>query len=484
MEGHPFTDEVLPENLHFAGIGGIGMSGLAQMALALGHKVTGSDRALESPENARIIDSLRKQGALLYRQDGSCYEKSPVDATIYSSALEKDNPDFAAAPEGVPFLHRSKAMEALLRENKCAMNCAVAGTCGKTSVTAMLAEALKNLDADPGVLAGGLVNAFCKEGIAGNFHKGAGKYFVLEADESDKSLLNYPVDSAILLNIGTDHYSREELCEVFSQFLYHTGKLAAIEDKACMELTGSGFEVPSHLDAILFSVDESAPAKLGNIPLVRGLSYTKERSGSFTLKLDGERIYLPGPGLYTASNVCAVYAMLLQYGFSPKDARSAVQEFHGVWRRFDFAGTMANGAKIYDDYAHNVEKIANAIAAAKEVSMDRVFAIFQPHGYGPLGFMRQELFPALEKVLGMRDSFHFLPVYYAGGTSSFKPSSEEVAEEYMEQSSENPARYGYFGSRKECRLFLECNARKGDIVLIMGARDNSLSDFAKSLTAE
>ena len=98
--------------------------------------------------------------------------------------------------------------------------------------------------------------------------------------------------------------------------------------------------------------------------------------------------------------------------------------------------------------------------------------------------MRQELFPALEKVLGMRDSFHFLPVYYAGGTSSFKPSSEEVAEEYMEQSSENPARYGYFGSRKECRLFLECNARKGDIVLIMGARDNSLSDFAKSLTAE
>ena len=485
MEGK-LDGKVLPENLHFAGIGGIGMSGLAQMAVSLGHHVSGSDRALESPENARIIDSLRKQGALLLPQDGSCYEKEPFPgATVYSSALEKDNPDFAAAPEGFPFLHRSKAMEALLRENQCEMNCAVAGTCGKTSVTAMLAEALKNLDAEPGLLAGGLVNAFRTETFAGNYRKGAGKYFVLDADESDKSLLNYPVDSALLLNIGTDHYSREELCRVFAEFLYHTGLLAVVEDKACLEMEARcKFRCPAHLNMILFSVDENAPSRIGNFPVVRGGGYTKERFGSFTFKLDGRKVYLPGPGLYTASNVCSVYAMLLQYGFSGKDAAEAVMEFHGVWRRFDFAGKTAAGARIYDDYAHNVEKIANAISAAKELASGKVFAIFQPHGYGPLGFMRKELYSALEHVLGVEDSFHFLPVYYAGGTTSFKPKAEEVAEEYSQLTSVYPTRYGYFESRKACRNFLAANAGKEDVILIMGARDNSLSDFARELSGE
>ena len=155
-----------------------------------------------------------------------------------------------------------------------------------------------------------------------------------------------------------------------------------------------------------------------------------------------------------------------------------------MWRRFDLAGKMENGAKVYDDYAHNVEKILSCLSAAKEVADGRVIALFQPHGFAPLSFMREELFARLENYLSSTDVFGFLPVYYAGGSASFTPTSDEVILDYQIRSNAPGGRmnnYISFADRNSARDYVRKNAKKGDVVLVMGARDNSLAFYAEEL---
>ena len=466
--------EELPRSLHFIGVGGIGMSARAQMAACLGCETSGSDRALLSPENRRIMDSLRSKGVRLYAQDGSRFgegEELP-EALVCSTAIEKDNPDLRNAPAGIPRLHRSEALRLLVQ--RCAAPVfAVTGSCGKTTVSAWLAESLDHLGVSVSLLSGGLAKHFIRDGFAGNYAPGK-DLCVLEADESDKSLLNYTADHAMILNIGTDHYSKEELAEVFRRFLLQTRISAVLEDRV---LDAVGTECVKHLRIALFSTDPSSPAVRDGYPVFRVTGYRSGRDG-VRAQINGREVRLPQPGLHNAANAAAVLAGLSLLGMDPEKARSAVEGFSGVWRRFDFAGRTAGGAAVYDDYAHNVEKICSCVEAVHEVCPGRVVFLFQPHGYGPFGFMRPELYPALEKVLGKEDVFAFLPVYYAGGTTSFQPRSEEVAAEYSER---HPGgRYRCFSNRSEAAEFLK-NLGEADGVVVMGARDNSLSDWAGEL---
>ena len=452
--------EQLPESLHFVGVGGIGMSALAQMASTLGCKTSGSDRALNSPENRRIVDSLRAKGVRLYPQDGSRYADPPAPAAlVYSTAIEGDNPDFLRAPDGAARLHRSEAMR-LLVEKLAASVFAVTGSCGKTTVSAWLAETLDRLGAAPALISGGLAKHFIRDEFAGNYAPGNGKLCVLEADESDKSLLNYTADHAMILNIGTDHYSKEELTEVFRKFLRRTRISAVIEDRV---LDAVGTDCIRHLEVALFSTAPDAPAEMHGYKVFRVTDY-RSGDGKVTAKIDGREVHLPAPGLHNAANAAAVFAGLSLRGFDPEAVLSAIERFSGVWRRFDFA--------------HNGEKICSCIEAAHEVCAGRAVFLFQPHGYGPFGFMRPELLPALEKVLKKDDVFAFLPVYYAGGTTSFRPKAEEVAAEY---DARHPGgRYRFFATRAEAAEFLR-PLGASDAAVVMGARDNSLSDWAKEL---
>jgi len=460
--------QILPESLHFVGIGGIGMSALAQMSTALGIKTTGSDRAAQSPENARIFNALKAQGIRIYPQDGSVYQDQTPGAIVYSTAIEEGNPDFAKAPAGTPRLHRSAALEKLIELSHAKNRIAVSGTCGKTSVTAHLSEALYHLGADPGVYCGGLVNTFVSEKQAGNFRQGGGEALVIEADESDKSLLNYTADTALVLNIGTDHYSKEELADVFRQFIRNTRRNIVISDQV---LDAVGTEVCAEKNTWLFSTEPGGPEYKG-FPVCRLDSYRVGADGAFC-SFDGqEEIPLRAPGHHNAWNALAVYTTLVQAGYDKAAANKATGAFSGVWRRFDKAGRLPTGATVYDDYAHNAEKIVSCIDAAKSISSGRVFLLFQPHGYGPFGFMREELFKDLQANLRPGDVFGLLPVYYAGGTSSFKPQAEEVAASYRELSGK-PERYPYFADRAAAENYLLARTKAGETVVIMGARDNS-----------
>ena len=471
-----------PKSLHFVGIGGIGMSGLAQMFRDLGCAVTGSDRALGHPENERIFAALRKCGAKLYPQDGSVYAggHSP-DAIVYSTAIEEDNPDFRCAPPGTRRLHRSEALSLGINAMRGRFTIAVTGTCGKTTVSAWLADALDRLGGDPGMLSGGYVKRFREEGAAGNYRGGFGRDFVIEADESDKSLLNYVPDTALVLNIGTDHYSRGELAEVFLKFSLSARTCAVMELAAFQEIGPEKF--PAGKLILLFSGDPDAPVSCAGRPVLRLNSY-RVADGSTWCAFNGlPEIRLPMPGRHNALNALAVHTVLTSRGYDALDALKAVSEFAGVARRFDRAGVMANGAQVIDDYAHNVEKLASCIGAAQELAPEgRVLTVFQPHGFAPLRFMREALAKALPSILRPADEFIFLPVYYAGGTASFSPTSAEVAVTCRDAAGARAGSILDFDDRQECERYLKQALKRGDVVIVAGARDESLSIWAKSLT--
>lgn len=448
------------DKIHFIGAGGIGMSALAQLFVTAGCEVTGSDRGAENSENQAVIAPLKAQGIKIYPQDGSFIKDRTPDYLVYSTAIEDDNPDFLAASE-IPKVHRAEALAAAINLNSGQISIAVTGSCGKTSVTAWLAEALYNLNADPACLNGGLVNTFRAPDCAGNYRRGEGQHFVFEADESDKSLLAYQADYALILNMGTDHYSREELVEVFATFAASTRK-GVILGQDVYDLIKP--HLPDSLNVCVFDTAVD--------------SYRIE-SGTAYAKINGLEVKLPVPGKHNALNAAAVLATLNILGFSAGKAIPALENFNGVWRRFDNAGMNINGAEVYDDYAHNPEKIASCIRAAHEICSGKIFAVFQPHGFGPFGFMRDVLFAELENVLRDDDEFILLPPYYAGGTSSFKPTSEEVTAAYQQAGNK---KYFCYSTRSELTGYLQAKSSRGDIILIMGARDNSLSDYARDLT--
>lgn len=512
--------------VHFIGVGGVGMSGLAQMARDLGMEVSGSDRGYGKSENAEIFDALKSQGIRMYPQDGSFLSGGRPDAIVYSTAIEDDNPDFLAAGD-TPRMHRSEMLRELLSLSGAGRTVAVTGSCGKTSVTAYLSEVLVALGLDAGCLAGGLCNAFRNGGNAGNYRSGKkGGYFVFEADESDRSLLNYGADHAIVLNLGTDHYEKSELVRVFGEFLSGVRVSAVLEYGVYAALKAAG-RLPSHLKIAVFSgerVHDETPGLLfledyrrldvtekiyysgrpalydpergcasvdeigsNNLLAVCGMKredFRLERRFFGAEFSDGAKLILPCNGRHTALNALAIYALCVNnLGMERESVLDALNVFHGVWRRSDCAGTTAEGALVYDDYSHNPEKIASAISGARELADGSLFVVFQAHGFKPLGFMREALFEMLEKVLKTDDVFVFLPPYYAGGTTSFKPTAEEVCAEYRARS-RRPERYLYFPDREKCSRYLHSAAAVGDLILVAGARDNSLSFYARSLAKE
>ena len=457
------TEDFIHMRWHFIGIGGIGMSGLAQMAVHQGIEVTGSDRDSTRPENRRILDKLEAQGIRIYPQDGSFMTGPAPDKLIYSTAVEEGNPDFVAG-EGIARLHRAEALDHLIRSGGFEHVIAVTGSCGKSTVTSYLAETLLNCGEDPDCLNGALCNRFRSGVFAGNYRPGNGKYFVFEADESDKSLLRYTPDYALVLNIGTDHYDKAELQRVFGTFLQRVRKGAVLSSEIAGLLNGSNPALETKVFASGIGGDGDYAVKRSN--------------GLEAVFADGSSLVLPQPGDHMALNALAVLAMMEMLGFRREDVLNVLPDFGGVWRRFDRHGKTPGGAAVYDDYAHNPEKIASAVRAAQCVATGSVYAVFQPHGFGPLGFMRKALFSTLQEVLKREDRFLMLEPFYAGGTTSFKPTSQEVVSGYREAGG---TQFLHMADRKILAEYLLRNAGPGDVILIMGARDNSLSDFASSL---
>jgi len=451
------------------------MSGLAQLLCAVGYAVTGSDRELSGPGRDHLYRCLRARGIIVGEQDGTVVAAARPRAMVCSAAIEPGNPDLAAAGD-IPVFGRAAALASVL-DRLPGKQIAIAGSAGKTSVTAWTASALKLLGRSVLMLTGGYVIEFETELGPGNFAADpAPEWIVYETDESDGSLVAFHPDIGVVLNMGTDHHSRDRLAALFSRFACNTtGKVVLHAD-----LAGSINPGKPHQRTLYFGGRTGQTVGVHHLP---GPVRCRTTSTGVTFALPGFGDFAARQfGRHSAENACAVFAILnaaLGHNLDRETVRTALAAFRGVRRRFEKVGVTPKGTPVIVDYAHNVEKIRCALETARELAPDRLLAVFQPHGFGPLGFMREALVRMLATTLRSRDVFVFLPVYYAGGTASFSPTADEVAADAAARGAPVSA----VPDRKTAGELIRSERSPRGAVLIMGARDPSLPDWARTFVA-
>ncbi|MER3389873.1 MAG: UDP-N-acetylmuramate--L-alanine ligase [Microcella sp.] len=372
----PDLSQPLPETLgrlHFVGIGGSGMSGIARMFHDRGHAVTGSDRA-----ESAAVDALRERG-IPVEIGHDARHVGDAEALVVTGALWLDNPEYQEAlRRGIPVLHRAQALAWLVRGQRLI---AVAGAHGKSTSTAMLVTALRRLGADPSFVNGAVIHD-----AATSAAWGSGELFVVEVDESDGSFLLFETAIGLITNIDTDHldhYGSEAAIEqAFLDFARACAERVVLsaDDERTRRVAGA---LPS---ASLTTFGESAAAR------VRLASMSEEGPISFVLSIDGVEWTgsLAVPGRHNALNAAGVVAVLVDLGFEPREAVAALDGFAGTQRRFESHGDAA-GVRLYDDYAHHPTEVVAALQTARSVAgTGRVIAVHQPHLYSRTQAMASE----------------------------------------------------------------------------------------------
>lgn len=436
-------------HVHVAGVAGVGMSALAQALRWTHERVTGSDRHFDHGAELPVFGALRAAGVELVPQDGSAVDAQTA-AVVYSTAIEAGNPDFEAARKaGVPLKHRAAALAELAR-GKTVL--AVAGTAGKTTTTGMLGWALEQLGADPTVVNGGALVDWAGPARVGNVRRGgADAPWVVEVDESDRSLLNFHPAWSVLTNISQDHFPLAEVQELFRAYA------AQVETGL---VCGAG--VAEVLGAPRAKVVEMA-AQPGRT------------AAGFAVPWRGVELAVRPPGAHNALNALLAAEQCAQLGFAPQKIAAALARFGGIQRRLERVD--AGGAvRVVDDYAHNPAKIAAAWAAVSGPG-NRVLGVWRPHGYGPLRAMLDPLAEAFAAACRAPDRLWLLPVYDAGGTADRSLGTGVLAQRLKARGV--PVELAADTAALGAALARE--ARAGDTVLVMGARDPELPVFARAL---
>lgn len=435
--------------LHFVGVAGTGMSALAQVRAMGRGRTSGSDRSVDRGESVEEAAQLRAVGVQLLPQDGSGVDGA--DLVIASTAVEAAIPDLVRAKElGVPVLHRAD----LLAHHVAHDSVGIAGTSGKSTVTAMVFEILRTAGRDPSLATGGRLLRLMDEGLLGNAWCGRGP-FVFEADESDGSLVKHGPRFGVVLNLHKDHMDAELVLEQFRVFRQRTRGAFVVSD-----------------DEPLASLREGACVYgFGPDATLRATGLELTRSGS-TFELDGVRFTLEHPGVHNATNALAAAALAHVQGVGLDVSARALAEFRGVYRRFQQVGAVA-GVEVVDDFAHNPEKV-RAVLLAAQGRAKRVIAWFQPHGFAPLRFFGDDLVETVAATLRSQDEFDLAPVYFAGGTVTRDVDSAA----YVDKLRARGARTTLAEDRASWARTLAGRVESGDVVLVLGARDPTLHGFA------
>jgi UDP-N-acetylmuramate--alanine ligase len=442
-----------PERIHFTGVCGTGMSALAQYEALRGHQVTGSDRSADRGESADVVQRLGAVGVKLFPQDGTGVTKDSL--VVVSTAIESDNKDIARAKElGAPIIHRADFLAGLAGERR---TVAVAGTSGKSTVTGMLYEILEAAGLSPSLIAGANLPGLRAKGLVGNAALGKSDLLVIEADESDGTLTRYKPELGLLLNISKDHKETAEIAALFRVF----------KDRS------KSFVVNADAHGLEEFVPGSATFGFQRGDL-RGSDLHVHSHGS-RFNAGGAAFELSIPGAYNAENALAAAAAAKALGAPLEVAAKALKEFRGVGRRFSIVGS-ARGVEVVDDFAHNPEKV-RAVFGAAHLRAKRVLAVFQLHGFAPARFMKAEFLDAFADSLSSQDVLWLPDIYYVGGTAAKDISSKDYADELVAR------RKLAFAEPDRAKIAADIakTARPGDLVLVMGARDPSLSDFAAQI---
>ncbi len=454
----------------FCGIGGSGMLPLALILKGAGAEVAGSDRSRDqgrTPEKFAWLESL---GFTLHPQDGGGIV-SPDQTLVASAAVENTVPEMVRARElGCPRMTRAELLAALF--NAAPARIAIGGTSGKSTVTGMTGWIMDQAGLDPTIMNGAVMKNYASpDAPFASARVGGGGLFVSEVDESDGSIALYRPTVAVLLNVSLDHKSMEELRALFGDFL-RTCDVAVVN----LDDAEAAAILPVYTPSVTYAIGNPA-AQIGVVegsiqeePFAIAASVIDRRDAST------HQLRLGVPGRHNLSNALAAIAAASAAGVQTGNAVAALGSYAGLARRFDVIGTSGCGITVIDDFGHNPEKCAATLATLK-AQPGRVIAFFQPHGYGPLRQMGHELAETFARLLDPDDVTILCdPVYFGGTVDRSEGSARIVA---LIAAAGGTAEY--VPSRDECATRMAALARPGDRIVIMGARDDTLTLFAKDL---
>jgi UDP-N-acetylmuramate--alanine ligase len=434
------------KHVHFVGIGGIGMSGIAEVLLNLGYRVSGSDI-----RSTPITESLIRHGATIFLSHAASNVEG-AHVVVTSSAVERDNPEISeAVSRKIPVIPRAEMLAELARLK---YSIAVAGTHGKTTTTSMIATILDRAGFDPTIVVGGLLNT-----IGSNARLGKGEYIVLEADESDRSFLLLSPAIAVVTNIEADHLDHyKDLEDIQSTFLMFVNKVpfygAAVlnlDDPAVQSL------IP-RINRRFITFGTAAQADVSIVEsTIEGLG------SSFTLRYDGgslQKIRLQVPGDHNVLNATAAFAASRDMGVDPAVIAAALADFQGVARRFQIK--RRDEITVIDDYAHHPTAIRATLNAAKAGNFRRIFAVFQPHRYT----RTMHLFDDFARAFNLADVVLILDIYPAGESPIEGINTPALVDKIRSFGHKNAL---YASDNATIEDYLVANVKDGDAVVVMGA---------------
>jgi UDP-N-acetylmuramate--alanine ligase len=453
----------------FCGIGGSGMTPLALIIQARGGRVEGSDRALDQRRNLERFEFLRARGVLLHPQDGSGIRRAE-QILVTSAAVEETVADVQAARRiGAAVITRAQLLAHLF--NDAALAVGIAGTSGKSTTVGMIGWILHRAGRSPTIMNGADMKNFV--GLDSPFASarvGDGDVFVSEVDESDGSIAYFKPRVAVVNNISLDHKSLDELRTLFRGFIDDAPTVVLNLDNAETAVLSLDLRLGQ---AATYSLGATQAHLLASSPIQSptGIAFqvTARDSGEIAA------VKLQVPGLHNVANALAALSVAKACGVALPEAAAYLGEFSGIRRRLEVAGT-ANGITVIDDFAHNPDKIS-ATLKTMHAFPGRLLLMFQPHGYGPIRLMRNALVDCFASGLHDEDVLVMPEPVYFGGTVDRSVGSGDIVCDI-----ERHGRKAFaFADRSACGDALVKLARRGDRIVIMGARDDSLSQFARDL---
>ena len=449
------------QNPFFIGVAGTGISALAQYLQGINKNVSGSDRYFKDGEFNETKEKLEAEGLNCFLQDGSGINDK-TDLVVVSTAIEDTVYEVQKAKQlNIPIIKRSELL-ALIAESK--KTVAVAGTSGKSTTTAMLFGILEHAAMQPSIISGAGLTSIIKEGKIGNAKVGKGDWLVIEADESDGSIVYYKPEIGLLLNVDKDHKEIDSLMEIFTTFKNNSKKFVVNQSHPLARKLSVDIKND-------FSVDENSPAKIVSRDFTQnGLSI------QFTI--DHSLFTIHALGKHNMENAVGAITVAHQIGVDMETCAAALKNYEGIYRRSQVYGNK-NGIWLIDDYAHNPVKCAASIMACQPVAA-KVIAWFQPHGYAPTKFLRNDFADEISKALRPTDEIWMSEIFYAGGTTIKDISSSDLINDLRSKG----VNAFFVENRSDLVSSVRSHLTDNCVLLLMGARDPSLEQFAKQVWNE
>lgn len=450
------------KNVFFIGVAGTGMSAIAQYLAGIGISVSGSDRYFLPGEPNETMEKLVAAGINCFLQNGEGINEQ-TDLVVVSTAVEDTVPEVQKAKQlNIPIIKRSGLLALIARSKK---TIAVAGTSGKSTTSAMLFDILQTAGLQPSIISGAGLTSIIKEGKIGNAKVGNGDWLVIEADESDGSIVQYFPEVGLLLNIDKDHQEISELMEIFSIFKKNTGKLFIVNRSNAL---AKELSVSASNDFEL-SADSDAGYKAINF---------SQKGLTISFMINGTDFSLNTVGSHNMENALAAVAVANQLGVDLKTCAAGLKNYEGIYRRHQVLG-IKQGVYVIDDYAHNPVKCAASIAACQPIA-SKVVAWFQPHGYGPTRFLKDDFIHEIAAVLRPQDEIWMSEIFYAGGTATKDISANDLITG-IKALGKNAF---FVDNRNDFLEMARPHLTDDCVLLLMGARDPGLEAFGKKIEQE